>query len=135
MLSQAADDALALIEAKIQSRIAKFLTLKEILVKLTIVANADIVSRAKTLLAVQDHLQKNLTQALLDIEELKKTGWSITGLASLGAFYALMEKQIKEVGQLQSDAGTAPGITAAIPSWLAPMAIAGVLLIIFLGRR
>lgn len=133
MLSQAADNALALVEAKIQSRIAKFLTLKEILVKLTMVVNANIVSRARTLLAVQDQLQKNLTQALLDIEELKKIGWSITGITSLSAFYYLIEKQIKDVGQLQSDAGPIP-IIAAIPQWFLP-AIAGSIILLLIFRR
>lgn len=93
------------VEAKIQARIGKFLTLKQILNNLGSHPSIIIKDKASELLKAQVYLEGELAKAMKQIEGLKEGAWSFSDIGSLTSFYLSLEKQIKEVGALETEAG------------------------------
>ncbi len=104
MLAQGNLSPLDTIEAKIQSRIAKFLSLKEILMNLMNFPSLTISSKAKVYLDNQFKLEDELPGILNDIKILKAGSWTLSSVANLAVFYNNMEDQIKNVSILNDDA-------------------------------
>ncbi len=118
MLAQGNLSPLDTIEAKIQSRIAKFLSLKEILMNLMNFPSLTISSKARIYLNTQEKLENELPGILNDIKILKSGSWTLSSVGNLGIFYASMEDQIKNVSILNDDATelrkTGPSIMPSI---------------------
>ena len=106
MLAQTELSPLLTIEAKIQSRIGKFLLLKEKLMKLMKSPIITVRDKATLLMMTQDRLQEELRKALNSIEVMKQGVWSFSDITGLGTFYYEMEKQIRDVDKLESEAST-----------------------------
>jgi hypothetical protein len=119
-----------IIEGKIESRMAAFLLLKEKLSKLVLIPKTK--DRANVLLAVQLKLEVDLRTSLNTIDAVKAGKYDAGDIALVIAFYWAMEKQIRDVEDLEREAG---GVSAPSPTWLMPAAIGGVMLILYLIWR
>lgn len=126
MLSDNALNPLADVEAKIQSRIAKFLTMKEILLNFMNNPSISISSKAKELYTTQDILEGQLTKTLETLKTLQQGSWTFSDVTGAGLFYASMEKQIRDVGDLQSKAGKTVYSGSGFVDWLPYLVGAGV---------
>lgn len=105
MLSQFELNPLLGIEARIQNRIAKFLSLKTKIIQLKQHPTISISTKANQLYNKQVRLEAELSEVLKKIELLKQGAWTFSDIANLGIFYAKMEDQIKDVGKLQDKSG------------------------------
>lgn len=112
------------IQAKIQSRVAILLSLREPLLKLNKDKRPKISQRSKALLVEQERLEKELPKVTAELEKSKvKGGWSfITG------FYPAMNKHIDNANQLIKDSGGVPkngngAIFNINPLWLLGIAV------------
>jgi len=91
------------VEAFIQTRVARFLSLKQQLVILKKSPSISIKARAEGLLAIQMQLEVELNVVLQKIKTFKEGGWQST--LDIADFGQRMERQIKRVRQLRQDAG------------------------------
>ena len=92
---------LASIEAKIQSKVARFLLLKEPLLRLSSRStNLDTRSTAAGLLANQTSLEIQLKEALEKIEEVKRGVYTYSDVIDLGYFAYSFDKHIGEAEEL-----------------------------------
>lgn len=128
---------IATIEGKIQSRIAKFLGLKETLIGLTKNPVLTIQSAAQTLLNKQYELEKQLQDNLRTIDKIKSTGaWTFSDVVNLSVYAYAMETQINTTDKLAEQTSIT---TAAVSSSLfstTNIAIGmGALLIVYLLLR
>lgn len=117
---------LALIEAKIQSRISDFLRLKETLVNLSQNDSVIISERSKSLFSVQIGLESDLVTALGNIEKFKQGSWTFSDVASLTLFYYNLEKQITDVNGLQAQASGVAQSGLGWLSWLPWVLVLGI---------
>lgn len=130
------------IEAKIQSRIATFLLLKETLVKLSRSDSVVISQQARSLLTVQSSLEGDLAKVLGDLEKFKQGAWTFSDVARLSSFYYLMENHIKDVGKLQQESKGVVESGLNLGDWVPwavmiglPLGILGVSKFLSKGRR
>ncbi len=119
-------DMMADIEASVQSRVARFLGLKEALLKLQRSSNLMVQQEARDLYARQQTLEVELKAALATIDKLKQQ-FSFGGSFKVAAFVARMESHISSVERLQAEAGmtTPPGVAGATWPWLLGFGAAG----------
>lgn len=130
------------IAAKIQSRIATFLTIKERLIGLINQGSISVSSKATELYTVQRVLESQLNQALNKIEVMKSGSWTLSDVASLGVFYSEMEKQIKNVQKLEEESGItitlgidpSPQDAAKLIPWLVVGGVAAIFTVIWMRR-
>ncbi len=114
------------IAAKIQTRIATFLLLKDTLVQLSKNESVVISERAKSLFESQTKLEGDLATVLGDIEKFKQGSWTFSDITSLTTFYYQMESHIKDVKDLQQQAsGVAPSGSGWL-TWLPWVVIIGI---------
>lgn len=91
--------------AKIEARVGEFLTLKNRLFRLKAGPDPEISMKATGLLFVQQKLEEQLADILSTIQKARAEGLSfntVPALINAGSFYAQMEKQIKDVKNLES---------------------------------
>lgn len=120
MLSQSDLNPVDVIAAKIQTRIATFLSLKEPLITLTKYPIDSISSEANDLYTVQGVLESQLADNLKLIDVMKSGAWNFSNVASLGVFYSEMEKHITNVHKLQDKAGITVQPEGLLPQDIAP---------------
>ncbi|MBT9168123.1 MAG: hypothetical protein DDT19_01468 [Syntrophomonadaceae bacterium] len=95
---------LLIIEGKIQTRISRFLSLKEILVNLIRRHSSPVIrDRAQILLNTQVALEKSSKEVFATINILKSGAWTFSDISRLGQFYYSIERQIKNVSSLQQE--------------------------------
>ena len=142
MLSQGGLNPVDVIAAKIQSRIAIFLTLKETLIGLINQGSVSVSSNATELYTVQGVLESRLNKALADIDKFKSGAWTLSDVATLTMFYTDMEKHIKNVHNLEKESGITitpgglmPQDAAKYIPWLIGLGIAGTIAIVLMRRR
>jgi len=124
------------ISAKIQSKIAKFLMLKEKILELTKSPSVSISTKARVLFKQQEYLEKKLNVSLKQIEQMKEGSWSFSNIASLGMFYASMEKHVKKVKKLDDENKNVVKPALSIIPELTPVIIGiGVVAVYFLFLR
>lgn len=117
---------IASIEARIQARVAKFLGLKIILVKLTKHSSLSVKSRATALYTAQQIYEKQLQEALAKIEQIKVGAYTYSDIIGLGTFVYDLETHIGNVEKLQKDAGYTVEMPSLLPSSTIVMVGAGV---------
>lgn len=108
---------LAQVEAKIQSRIAKFLAMKEVIVKLQKHPSPSISSKAKGLYSAQYSLENELKNALAKVEMIKSGAYTYSDVISVSSFAYDMDNHIKAVQALEQETGVSPIITTQAPSF------------------
>ena len=101
MLAQSNLSPIIDLEAKIQSKVANFLILKERIVNLVRYPSPSIQTKAKELLIIQNQLEKKLQEVLDTIDVIKSGSWSFSNIIDISSFYARMEKQFSEVNKLE----------------------------------
>lgn len=95
-------------EAKIQERVAKFLTMKAVIVRLMKHPSLSISAKASGLLTIQTQLEAEMQNVLATVEKLKKAGVpTFSELAYIGDFAYSMEKHISNVQNLEKMAAQA----------------------------
>lgn len=94
-------EPIGIIEGKIQARVAKFLSLKDALMRLARNPSLTVQSEAKELLDRQYALEKDLQTTLNTINIIKSGAYSITDIATAGGFAYEMENHINAVQKLQ----------------------------------
>jgi hypothetical protein len=100
MITNSTLNPLDTIQAKIQARVAKFLSLKEIILRYINSSSITVRSKAMVLYNQQKNLEEQLPDVLNQIEILKQGAWTLSDIANIGLFYAALETQIKDVGKL-----------------------------------
>lgn len=119
MLSQNYTSKLiSLAEAKIQSRVAKFLELKEKLNQFQYHPSPTISNRAKQLYSNQLSLEVELQKGLALIDDMKTTGFEVGKSVEVASIASAMDTHMKAA---QAFLGQVPavGITAK-PAWFVP---------------
>ncbi|HDK42444.1 MAG TPA: hypothetical protein ENG87_03635 [Candidatus Pacearchaeota archaeon] len=104
MLSDVSLNPLNILEAKIQTRIAKFLLAKETLLNLSKNQSLSIRSKAKELYSIQTILENKLNNVLNKIDVLKKGSWTFSDIAEISSFYLSMDRHISNVNKLSDEA-------------------------------
>jgi hypothetical protein len=89
------------IEAKIQGRVAKFLGLKETVLRLTKSPSLSIQSEARELYNTQLLLEKELQTNLKRIEQIKSGAYTYSNILQVGDFAYNMENHIGKVQKLE----------------------------------
>ncbi len=104
--------------ARVQSRVAKFLAQKEVLVNLSQSSVLSIRSRAIELLGMQKQLEGEMGDVYKLIDKVKEGAWTFGDAYDIGEFATAMEKHIKNVQELGEQAGSGvytPSIISTIP--------------------
>lgn len=116
------------IESKIQSRVATFLLSREKLIKLSKSSSITVSDKAKILLVVQSNLESQLTNALGMIERLKTGAWTFSEIAGLTTFGYSLDRQIRDVEELERESFKSVSAGGIGDSWLewVPYLILGV---------
>lgn len=111
---------LASIEAKIQTRVAKFLASKEPLVRLSKHPSPSISTEAKGLLVTQYSLEVELKNALAKVELIKSGAYTYSDVISVSSFAYDLDKHIKDVQDLVARTGGPVAVTQPEPfsSWI-----------------
>lgn len=106
-------------EGKIQSKVSKFLALKEPLNKMTYHPSPDISNRAKQLYSNQVSLEADLQKGLALINDMKTTGFEVGKSVEVASIAAAMDTHIKAA---QAFLGQAPPVivSATKPAWFVP---------------
>lgn len=94
-------EPIGIIEGKIQARVAKFLSMKDALMRLARSTSLTVQSEAKELLDRQYALEKDLQTTLNTINVIKSGAYSITDIVTAGNFAYEMENHINAVHKLQ----------------------------------
>lgn len=94
----------AAIEARVQGRVARFLAMKPILVRLSNSLNVNVRKRAVELSMRQRALEESLKRTLLIIEKIKKGSYTFVELGKVSAFATAMQSHIQAVERLASGA-------------------------------
>ncbi|MFH1398963.1 MAG: hypothetical protein ABIG95_02535 [Candidatus Woesearchaeota archaeon] len=129
-----ADANMQYIEAEVQKRLAEFLVCKDKILRLMNHSDVRIKDRAKVLLGVQDYLQVQLTQVLNAIERAKQGTILAEDIVIAASFAYAMEKQIKDVKNLEVDAGVQPAVSSDFLIY-GLIAVAGIVLGSVLMKR
>jgi len=113
---------LEVIEGKIQSKIAQFLSLKEPLINLKAHPSISIQDRAVELLAMQKILEEELANVLINIEQFKSGAWNFGEVAQVGDFANRLFGQISDVQKLQQQVNQSgpveqPSMFPEVPIW------------------
>lgn len=120
MLSQNYTSKLTFIaEAKIQSKIAKFLQLKEFILKQTYHPSPEISNRAKQLYSNQVSLEAELQKGLALIDDMKKTGFEVGKSVEVASIASAMDTHMKAAQAFLGQVPTASSV-AAKPAWFMP---------------
>ena len=96
MLGAWSDKLISTAEAKIQSKVASFLSLKEPLQKMTYHPNLEISNRAKQLLNNQVVLETKLQTGLALISSMKTEGFDLGKSIEVGKIAVEMDSHIKQ---------------------------------------
>ncbi|MCL6542091.1 MAG: hypothetical protein K6T87_16160 [Roseiflexus sp.] len=95
--------------SRIQSRIGIFLTLKDRIIRIrNTTLDLNLKTEAEGLLQKQLTLEKDLAEGLKEIENIKAGLYSISSILKLGTLYYEIEKQIREVDELEKMWAGAP---------------------------
>jgi hypothetical protein len=95
--------------SRIQARIGTFLTLKDKIVKIKdTTLDLNVKSEAEGLLQTQKELEDQLSEGLKTIDKIKAGAYSISDIINLGYLYYSIEKQIKDVSELETKWAGAP---------------------------
>lgn len=105
--------ALESVKAKIQSKVANFLLLRERLVSLTQSPNLTVASEAARLLAQQSSLEGMLSENLARMQAMSQGSWSMGDISDLTIFYLNMESHRKEVESLGSQNAKSGTVSAS----------------------
>ncbi len=98
MLSQGTLSPIADIEAKIQSRVAIFLSMKQLIINTRkVVIQIPDKAKAESLYNKQVLLETQLQKALADIDKVKAGAYTYSDILGVGRFYWDMENHIKAV--------------------------------------
>lgn len=108
MLSQEFLSPKSIVEAKIQSRVAEFLGLKEKLLRLSASTNLSLAKKASNLLITQKVVESDLTSLQPTIDKIKQGLYSFTDLAKLTKLGVEIEAQIEASKNLIRSAGGLP---------------------------
>jgi hypothetical protein len=100
---------LEVVEAGIQKKIGRFLSLKSELIKLTRHGSLTIQEETAGLLVQQRRLESKLTETLSKIEQLKSGAWSFGNVFEVSSFSVDLVTQINKVGKLKQKAQTMAG--------------------------
>lgn len=103
------------VEARIQSEVAKFLSLKQTLVSLQGSTNLIIQSRAAQLLQNQQTLEDELPGVMTILKNIKLGAYTMSDVTYVGVFARNMEQQIKDVNALSK--GHTNSLPVMTPIW------------------
>lgn len=91
--------------SKIQTRFAKFLLLKEVLINLQRHSLLAVREKASELLLAQNNLEGQLGNTLNTIKIIQSQGMTASNAGQVVSFYGLMEYHMNQVEKLQEAAG------------------------------
>lgn len=112
-------EPISIVEGKIQARVAKFLSMKDVLTTLMRNPSLTIQSEAKVLLDQQYQLEKDLQTTMNQINVVKSGAYAISDIVSIGEFAYSMENHINDVQKLQDKAGNKVASSLSInPTYL-----------------
>lgn len=129
-LTDTITDALQSTGAKIQTKVAEFLSCRGKLLDLKGKGDASLQNEVNTLTQVQDQLEEELSSVLELIRQAKLGQWSNDLITQAPLFYYKMVQQINDVSQAVKLSGGA-GINLSSP-WIL---VGGAVLLILLLRR
>jgi hypothetical protein len=114
------DKLISTAEAKIQSKVAEFLSYKEPLQKMTYSPNIDISSHAKQLLDNQIALEAKLQTGLAIINDMKTSGFDLSKSIEVGRVAMEMDSHMKQVKVFlgKSSEGQAPLVSQSSKEFL-----------------
>lgn len=132
----------SLAESKIQSRAAKFLSLKEPLLAQTYNPSPQIANRAKELYNNQIALETELQTALALINDLKTTGFDLSKSVEVGNVALKIDTHMKAAQAFLGQAPATP-VSAGMSKWMPQttlqwglgIAVIGIGLWLFMGRK
>lgn len=97
------------IKALIQSRLGKFLALRETLLNIrNFSLDLNIRTKAEALLSIQSDLEKELSNGLKIMENIDRGVYSMSDLITLGTLSYGIEKQINDVSDLEKEYVSGP---------------------------
>lgn len=135
MLSQEFLSPKSIVEAKVQSRVAELLGLREKLLRLSTSSNSSIAKKASNLLISQKVIESDLSNLQPTIEKIKQGLYSFTDMAKLAKLGVEMEVQINASKRLIKSAGTLPFFPGIISPYTLLAIGGGLLALTFIFKK